>query len=142
MPNQKTINARLLRTRARQYRDVNLNFIPHPLTGDLSVLTNFDAIKASIKNILLTQKLEKYFRPLFGSTVSSSLFEPLDGLTTAMVSDSIRRAISNYESRVTVISVNVDESEELNELLVSLKFSVINDPGRLVEFDFALERVR
>lgn len=143
MATQKEIQAKILRNKVREYRDIDLNFIANPLTGDVSVLTNFEAVKNSLKNIILTERLEKWFLPKFGSKVSSSLFDQLDIITINTLTDSIRTSILALEPRVNLLSVdlNLPESEP-NTVDVSIKFSLKNDPSRVAEFTFVLERVR
>jgi phage baseplate assembly protein W len=91
----------------KQYRDIDLDMMIHPLTDDLIQLKNIDAINKSLRNILKTGRGERVFDPEFGSTVLSSLFEPMDMMTASTLKTQVENAIMLYEKRVRVTQVRV-----------------------------------
>jgi len=113
----------------------------HPAKRDLIVLQNEDAIIRSIKNILLTNKYERPFRPDFGANLSALLFENISAFTELEIKKTITSAINNYEPRANIISVIVSAAPDINAYSATIVFSVINkiDP---ITFNVILNRVR
>ena len=107
------------------FRDISLSFIPHPLTGDLTVLTDERAINAAIKNILFTRVGERQFSPLFGSSIHDALFNFNDEVTANEVLDEIERAINFNEPRIDLLELNVDPIPNSETLDVLLKYRII-----------------
>lgn len=109
--------------------------------GDLYVLTDADAVKASIKSLILTDPYERFFRPNLGGGIKRSLFENISPNTEEIIKTQIEYTIINYEPRAKVISVNVNAVPDENKYAVTIGFSVINSttPERL---DLILYRVR
>lgn len=142
MARPRTVEANLLRLRPREYTDIDLSFVPNPLTGDIGKLTNFNAVKNSIKNIIMTATAEKFFLPEFGSRVTGILFEQMDGITLNTLKEEIKFAIRAFEPRVNLAEVLTRYSEEENTVDISIRFSLKNDPGRIINFEFVLERIR
>jgi phage baseplate assembly protein W len=126
------------------YSDFNTSFAIHPIRHDMTRLTNEDAVKRSIKNILLTNRYERRFRPDFGSGLSRYLFEPLTPITLSLMKKEIEQTISTYEPRATILDVVVSAATDQNSVEVSITFSLINSliPVVLTTTISALERAR
>ena len=84
------------------YSDLDLRFLPNPVTGDISMSYNEQAVIRSIKNILYTAPYERLFDPTIGSGIPALLFEPVSPLTASSIEDEITRLITNYEPRATI----------------------------------------
>ena len=123
------------------YRDLGLTFNPHPVTKKLPILENEEAIKRAVRNVVLTNKGERFYNPLFGGNIRKYLFELFDNTTTISIRKTISRAIETYESRVSVIEVRVDSNIDRNELYISTGFTIKSN-NKLVETNFTLERIR
>lgn len=95
------------RQASQVFSDIDLDFNVNPISGDISVLSDNRAIKASIRNIVLTSLGEKLFMPAFGTPINSLLFSPQSVFNTAIVSQTVKQAIEQFEPRVKVISVLV-----------------------------------
>ena len=123
------------------FKDIPLSFNAHPVTGLIKALTNREAVKQSVKNIVLTNHYERPYNPFLGGDVLSKLFEPMTSITEYEVTTNIKQALENFEPRADVLEVVVDAKEDLNALEVSLTFNIINeiDP---VTVNVLLERVR
>lgn len=119
-------NSPLFRDQVREFSDFDLDFRTHPLTGDLLVKRNQDSVKQSVKNIILTVLGERGFDQDFGSTTNELLFDFMDSITQDRLRDSILTALSNYEPRVIIRSVEVDTREADHFLEMTLKFRIIN----------------
>ena len=123
------------------FRDIPLNLTVHPVTGNLRVLTNAEAIKQSVKNIVLTNFYERPYNPEFGGDVLSQLFENMDPITEYNISKNIRVSLENYEPRAIVDDIITTVYDDQNALTVKIKFSVQTIPEPL-EVNVLLERVR
>tara|TARA_B100002019_G_scaffold283492_1_gene289958 strand:+ start:1136 stop:1531 length:396 start_codon:yes stop_codon:yes gene_type:complete len=123
------------------FSDLNLTFNPHPVTGKLSVLENNEAVKRSIRNIVLTNHYERPYQPTFGGNIRTQLFEQLDGLTTSEIKNDIEIAINNFEPRAELFDIDVTPGSNENGVDVTIVFRVINQ-AEPVTVKFFLERVR
>lgn len=131
-----------IRARSRDYTDIDFGFRANPVTGDVSLKRGTEAIKQSVRNILLTNKGERPFDPEFGSNIRSQLFENFDPITEALLSDEIRTALRNYEPRVRVLDVRVDGRPDSNRVDVTLNYE-IQSPDQIADsLTFSVERLR
>ncbi len=92
---------------SRAFKDINLSFKRHPVTNDVLTVSNEDAIKRSVKNIIFTILGEKPFLPLFGSVINQSLFDLNTNLNEIRISDEIKQSLLNYEPRIDNTEVTV-----------------------------------
>lgn len=125
----------------RTFSDLDFNFSPHPVTGDLVQKFDENAVKQSVKNLLQIRHYEKPFHSDIGSPLRELLFENITPLTEAMAKRAIIDIISNFEPRVSIINVDVIASEENNSLYINLVFKIVNTE-RPITLDFVLERTR
>jgi len=109
---------------SRAFKDINLSFKRHPVTNDLVVIKNEDAIKKSVKNIIFTILGEKPYMPLFGSSVNNSLFELSNPLDHVRISDEIQSTLLNYEPRISNIQVNVSNYPDSHELNATIQYDI------------------
>ena len=128
-------------TRKPDYRDLDLDFTANPGNSDVSRKFGEEAIKRSIRNLILTNFYDRPFRPFIGSNVQKQLFENASGLTTINIQNAIQETIRNFEPRVDVISVKVQSSEDDHYVVAGIKFLI---KGRIepVIFSVVLERIR
>ena len=127
---------------SRSFKDITLSFVPHPVTNDLKVLKNEDAIRRSIRNIVQTIPTERFFNPLLGSDVYKSLFDFVDFGTASNIQAQIEIAVDNFEPRVNNVRVLVDPQPDLNEFEVTVFFDIIGQQFPTQEFSFLLEATR
>ena len=123
------------------YADVTSSFAFHPTKLDLVMDVNEDAVKQSIKNILLTNRGERLFNPTFGSDLKSILFENFSPQTESQLKEYIEMSINNYEPRASLIDVVVQAIPDLNAYSATIVFSVINK-AEPIPLEFFLDRVR
>jgi phage baseplate assembly protein W len=125
----------------KKYSDIDLSFLPHPITGDVTVLRDEDAVKRALRNLLLMGRFDRPFEPDLGANLKQLLFEPITPLTEKALDIQIRGAISRYEPRVTILNLKVEGLPDENGYNVSLTFAI--DTISTVEtIDTFLERVR
>ena len=108
------------------YSDFLTDLDKHPSTGALGVVTNTNAIKQALKNIVLTNYGERLYQPNVGGNVSQVLFEPIDGFSTSYLEDSIKTTIFNNENRVASLSVSAVPDQLNNSYNVTLSFTERN----------------
>jgi len=123
------------------YKDINMSFANHPVTGNLSVLRNNEAVKRAVRNLILTNHYERPYNPDFGGNVRAMLFENITPITEQTVYGNIKRAIENYEPRVEINDIRVNGKPDQNGLYVSIVFTVINSIEP-IQLDVFVERTR
>ena len=127
---------------SRSYKDISLSFDPHPITKDLPVLKNENAIRRSVRNLVQTIPGERFFNPLLGSSVYDSIFDLADFGTSSLIESEIITTIANFEPRVTNVQVRVDERYDQNNFDVTIYFDVVGQELPSQEFSFILEATR
>jgi phage baseplate assembly protein W len=123
------------------FKDFDLNMKVHPVTGKLIIRKNSESIKQAIKNLVLTDKGERPFRPLFGSDIRSRLFDLYDPATESNITADVTLAIENYEERALLLGVGVAGDPDNNNLRVNVTFRTISSeiPNTLT---LSLEAIR
>ena len=114
---------------SRTFKDINLSFKRHPVTNDLVVIKNEDAIKKSVKNIIFTILGEKPYDPFFGSSINNSLFELSNPLDQIRITDEIQSTLLNYEPRIDNIIVNVENDPDNHELNATIQYDITGIPN-------------
>lgn len=127
---------------SRSFKDISLSFDSHPITKDLPVLVNQQAIRRSIRNLVQTIPTERFFNPILGSDVRQSLFEFVDFGTASVIRDQILNTISNFEPRVNDVDVQVDPRPDENEFEITIIFNIIGQEIPTQQFSFILEATR
>ena len=124
------------------FKDISMTFQANPLNEDLIALKNANAIARSIRNIVFTLPGEKFFEPSFGSRITESLFENIDGITATIISDEIRESIENYEPRVSLIDVEAFPDYDNNGFDVTIIYEIIGIEIPAQELQFVLQSSR
>ena len=131
---------------SRAFKDISLSFKRHPVTNDIAVLKNADAIKRSVRNLVQTIPNERFFNSTIGSEVKNLLFENAPGFidfgTAAIIEKQILTTIENYEPRVTNLEVNVEPRPDTNEFEVNVIFDIVGQTFPLQDFSFILKATR
>jgi len=127
---------------ARQYSDLDLFFGRKSVSKDINKVTDVQAVKRSIRNLVLTNHYEKPFHPEIGSGVRGILFEPMTPITAHVLTRKIEDVIENFEPRARLISVTAFPNLDRNEYECTIEFYVVNTPTELVDLTVFLERLR
>jgi len=127
---------------SRAFKDISLSFDPHPITKDLPVLKNENAIRRSVRNLVQTIPGERFFNPLLGSSVYESLFDLYDFGTSTLIEQEIITTLENFEPRVANVQVQVDPRPDQNNLDVTIFFDIVGQELPPQEFSFILEATR
>ena len=125
----------------RTFSDLDLNFVAHPVTRDISRKYDDNAIKASIKNLILTKNYERPFHSEIGSQVTALLFENPSPMLQVLIQKAIVDMINNFEPRVELIDVSVDFSIDENSVYVTIEYKIVNTE-RPQKMELVLERTR
>ena len=125
------------------YKDLNLFFTKNPLSSDVSKVTDVQAIKRSVRNLILTKQGERLFHPEIGGNVHNQLFELFTPLVAVELQDSIQDVIELYEPRAIVEEVVIgDQTLDHNALRITIRFALVNVPNEIHEVDVFLNRIR
>lgn len=127
--------------RRRNYADLDLRFRIHPERNDVRPVLDIDAVKNSVRNLILTNRLERPFQPEVGSNLTAYLFELADPITTGGIRNEIRRTIENNEPRVVVNNIDIRDLSDRNAYFVSIEFTVVN-LNTDANIELYLERVK
>ena len=125
----------------KTFSDLNLNFTRNPATGDVARLTDVEAVKRSVRNLVLTNQFERPFHPEIGSDIRSLLFENMTPVVEVLLKDRIKETIDVYEPRADVTDIIVSGDSDRNEYRVQIEFRVLNVPDPIVVTEF-LQRLR
>lgn len=125
----------------RTFTDLDFNFMAHPRTRDVSTRSDEEAVRQSIRNLVMTRNFERPFRSAIGCQVKALLFEPISPLLVAMMERTISDTINNYEPRAVLISVQVSFSPENNDAYIAIVFKLKNTQTP-ISVNLILERTR
>jgi len=125
----------------RQYRDLDLDFGLNSVTKDVNKLTDAEAVKRSVRNLINTNHYERFFRPELGSGLRGLLFEPMTEITTQFIKQKIIELLNFYEPRIRLTSVIVDNQMDANAYSVRISFNIIGTQTP-IQVETFLERLR
>tara|TARA_B100000287_G_scaffold208052_1_gene196333 strand:- start:24 stop:425 length:402 start_codon:yes stop_codon:yes gene_type:complete len=127
---------------SRSFKDISLSFNAHPVTKDLTVLKNTNAIKQSVKNLVQTIPTERFFNPILGSEVRDSLFDFVDFGTASVIKGQIEETLTNFEPRINNITVECIPRPDNHEFECTVFFYIVGQDVPEQEFTFMLEATR
>ncbi len=127
---------------SRAFKDISLSFEMHPITKDIPILKNEDAVKRAIRNLIQTVPSERFFNSYIGSEVKTTLFEFVDFGNATILEEQITIAISNYEPRVENVNVKVIPQPDNNAFEVNINFKIIGQDVPPQKFTYILEATR
>ena len=126
----------------RQYKDLDLFFGKKQASGDINKVTDIQAVKRSVRNLVLLNHYEKPFHPEIGSGVREMLFELMTPLTAVILARHVEDVIENFEPRARLVGVRAQPDLDRNIYDLTIDFYVVNTPTELVTLDVMLERIR
>lgn len=125
----------------RTYSDIDLNFTMHPITGDIGKIYNENAIKRSLKNLVLMLPYDCPFHPEINGNIRSLLFELMSPDIINVLQRTLENLINYYEPRVTLQSVTVSTIEDRKSISITITFTIAESSTPLT-VDVVLNRVR
>jgi phage baseplate assembly protein W len=126
---------------SRIYKDLNLGFQQNSATKDIQKLTDVEAVKRSVRNLINTNHYEKPFHPEIGSNLRAMLFENITPQMTHVISKSVEMLLKNYEPRCRLVQVNTQPMFDRNAYACQIFFYVVNHTEPVTVETF-LERLR
>ena len=114
---------------SRSFRDIDLDFARNAVTNDVNVVEDITAVKRAVKNLVQTNFYERPFQPELGCGIRELLFENFTPMTKVFLERKIEEVLINYEPRVDLQSVQVDDDQDGNRLVVDIYFYVVGVPG-------------
>ena len=126
----------------RQYTDLDLFFGRKTSDNDIRKVTDVQAVKRSIRNLVQLNTYEKPFRPEISGGVREMLFEPMSPVTAVVIARKIEDVIKNFEPRARLVSVRTFPDLDRNAYEVSVEFYIVNTPTEIVDLSIMLERLR
>jgi phage baseplate assembly protein W len=111
------------------YSDITVNMDVHPDTGDLFLITNENAIKQSLKNLVKTQTYERLYDPAFGGNLTKSLFQLMTTEELYTIKTMLENSIKNQEQRVTLTNINLVADFEADGVNITIQYTINNIPG-------------
>ena len=126
----------------RQYTDLDLFFGRKTSDNDVRKVTDAQAVKRSIRNLVQLNTYEKPFHPEISGGVRELLFEPMSPIIAVVIARKIEDVITNFEPRARLVSVRSIPDLDLNAYEVSVEFYIVNAPTELVDLSIMLERLR
>ena len=126
----------------RQYTDLDLFFGKKSSDSDISKVTNIQAVKRSVRNLVLLNVYEKPFHPEIAGGVREMLFELMTPITAQIIAKQVENVINNFEPRARLVGVRVQPDLDRNLYELTIEFYVVNAPTELVDMSVMLERLR
>ena len=123
---------------SKAFKDINLSFKRHPVTNDVVVIRDEDAIKRSVKNIIFTIVGEKPYSPNFGSKINDSLFELTTSLSEISISDQIKSSLRNFEPRIDNVEASVSILADSHEMNCTVQYEIVGIPTPPQKVDILL----
>ena len=126
----------------RQYSDLDLFFGKKTSNADIQKVTDVQAVKRSLRNLVQLNTYEKPFHPEIAGGVREMLFEPMSPILAAMIARKVEDVIENFEPRARLVSVSAIPDLDRNAYEIIVEFYVVNTPTELVDISIMLERLR
>ena len=126
---------------AKIYRDLDLDFSINSATKDIQKLSDVEAVKRSVRNLINTNHYERPFHPEIGSNVRAMLFEPVTPLTALNLQRKVEEVLVNFEPRIKLVQIAARPNIDANAYNLTISFYVIGTTQPITVETF-LERLR
>jgi len=127
---------------SRAFRDISLSFTRHPVTNDITILRNEDAIKKSVINLARTRLTERFFNDLLGTSIEDSMFELNNSDISSFLEEEITTLLNNFEPRIKLTNVYVDSQPDSNDLYIRIEYDITGLPFPTQNIEFILQPTR
>lgn len=124
------------------YSDFSTAFSRNPVQDDLVRITEFSAVKRSVRNLVLTNKYERLLDPAIGANIQSLLFEPLTSTSAVLLRDAIKLTLKNYEPRAIINQITVQPDYDNNRYFIQIVFSLKTNQQNSTRVELFLDRIR
>jgi len=127
---------------SRAFRDISLSFTRHPVTNDITILRNEDAIKKSVINLARTRLNERFFNDLLGTSIEDSMFELNNSDISSFLEEEIKTLLKNFEPRIKLTNVYIDSQPDSNDLYIRIEYDITGLPFPTQNIEFILQPTR
>jgi phage baseplate assembly protein W len=127
---------------SRAFRDISLSFTRHPVTNDITILRNEDAIKKSVINLARTRLNERFFNDLLGTSIEDSMFELNNSDISSFLEEEITTLLNNFEPRIKLTNVYIDSQPDSNDLYIRIEYDITGLPFPTQNIEFILQPTR
>ena len=141
MPNYDAGSLNKSKRTTKQYRDLDLDFGRNSVTNDVNKLTDIEAVKRSVRNLINTSHFDRPFHPEIGSSVRAMLFELMTPLTALNLQRKVQEVLINFEPRIKLVQIVANPNIDSNSYDLRIYFYVIGS-NDLIEVQTFLERLR
>ena len=129
-------------TISRKFKDISFSFSKNPITNDILILQNEDAIKKSVINLVRTQVGERFFNSLIGTSLNKTIFELNLEEVTSYIDEEISNLLNNFEPRVRVREVLAEPDYDSNDLTIKIEYDIVGLPLPTQNIEFLLQPTR
>lgn len=129
-------------TISRSFKDISLSFTKHPVTNDIIILRNEDAIKKSVINLVRTRLNERFFNDLIGTSVDNTLFELGNSGISSFLNEEITTLLNNFEPRILLRNVEIETPDDTNDLNIKIAYDIVGLPFPTQNIEFILQPTR
>ena len=126
---------------SRKFSDIDIDFTRNLVTSDVNKIEDVIAVKRAVKNLVQTNFYERPFQPELGCGIRELVFENFTPMTKVFLENKITEVLLNFEPRIDLNSVRVDDDQDNNRLIVDIYFYVVGVPGPQTVQTF-LQRLR
>ena len=141
MPNYDAASLNASKRATVKYKDIDLDFGRNPVTNDVNKLTDVEAVKRSVRNLINTSHFERPFHPELGSSIRAMLFEPITPMTALMLQRRVQEVLVNFEPRIRLVQIVANPNIDSNAYDMRIYFYVVGS-NELIEVQSFLERLR
>ena len=141
MPNYDAASLNKSKRATTQYKDLDLDFGRNPVTNDVNKLTDVEAVKRSVRNLVNTSHFDRPFHPEIGSSIRAMLFEPITPMTALMLQRRVQEVLVNFEPRIRLVQITANPNIDGNAYDMRIYFYVVGS-NELIEVQSFLERLR
>jgi phage baseplate assembly protein W len=127
---------------SRGFKDISFSFAKNPITNDILILQNEDAIKKSVINLVRTQIGERFFNNLIGSSTQNSLFELNIEEVATVIDEEISNLLNNFEPRIRLREVYAEPDYDSNDLNIRIQYDIVGLPVPTQNIEFLLQPTR
>lgn len=131
----------IINRKVRTFSDINLLFTANPATADITKVIDENAVRAAVRNLILTKNYERPFHPEKGCQITSLLFENFTPITKSAMEQTVRDVLEKFEPRARLTEVVVSDKPDENSVDVTVRFA-INNTDRPVTITTTLTRAR
>lgn len=110
---------------SRQFKDISLSFLRHPITNDIGILRNEDAIKKSVINLVRTKVGERFFNSLIGTNIDKYLFDLAESGLKDPLENEIRTVLTNFEPRISITEIDANIIPDENEVEIKITYDIV-----------------